>query len=49
MVNIKEPRDLGAIPSAATSFAGVAQWLEQILHKDKVTGSSPVTGTGNAL
>jgi hypothetical protein len=25
-------------------FAGVAQWLEQILHKDKATGSSPVTG-----
>ena len=25
-------------------FAGVAQRLEQVLHKDKATGSIPVTG-----
>ena len=24
--------------------AGVAQWLEQILHKDEVAGSNPATG-----
>ena len=43
--NIKEARDPGAIPGTATNFACVAQWLEQSLHKAKVVGSIPTTGT----
>ncbi len=31
---------------APQHVAGVAQWLEQLHHKQKVTGSNPVTGTG---
>ena len=45
MVNIKEAGDLGAIPGPATNFAGVAQWLEQNLHKVEVVGPIPTTGT----
>ena len=36
---------VGSIPTPATNFAGVAQRLEQILHKDKAAGSNPAAGT----
>ena len=29
--------------------AGVAQWLEQGLHKAKVAGSNPAAGTKNLI
>ncbi len=50
MVNIKEPRDAGAIPAPATkikSDAGVAQWLEQWNHNPCVGGSNPSVGIKN--
>ena len=42
--SVKEAPDPGAIPGSATKVAGVAQWLEQVLHKDEVAGSNPATG-----
>src|SRR5439155_9459650 len=46
----REPRPAGAClsggrPITMRANGGVAQWLEQGLHKAKVTGSSPVAAT----
>ena len=39
------PKVEGSNPSPATKHAGVAQSVERILGKDKVTGSIPVTSS----
>ena len=47
------PEVVGSNPTPATLFwvaarwAGVAQWLEQRLHKAMVRGSNPLVGTEN--
>lgn len=39
------PAKVGSIPIPATTFAGVAQLVEQIFRKDQVGGSSPLPGS----